>query len=203
MKITAIERQQKQTNRYSVFVDKKYSFSLTQQQLIDFKIKLDQEIDEQDLDNFRQESVFGKYYERTLRYLALRLRSEKEIVNYLKKIGVNQDAMRKIVEKLKDYKYIDDTKFAMTFVSEKRKIKSASQRQIVFELKQKGVEAEVIDKAIRECELDETSAINDLINKKRRIKRYQDDQKLKQYLAGKGFSYETILRALDQDSTEV
>ena len=44
MKITSIKQQVKRADRYSIYVDDKYSFSLSEQELLSIKIKVGQEV---------------------------------------------------------------------------------------------------------------------------------------------------------------
>lgn len=199
MKITAIEKQQKRKDRYSIFVDEKYEFSLSQIQVIDFGLKIGKEITTIELERFKKASSIGKYYDRILRYLSLRLRSKKEILDYLDRIGADQDQTEEIIKKLTKQNYLNDLEFAKMWVKNRRELKNASQRQIEFELKSKGIKNEIIIEAINDCSQTDLGAIRELIIKKRKTARYQDELKLKQYLARKGFNYETILKALDQD----
>lgn len=199
MKITAIEKQQKRKDRYSIFVDEKYEFSLSQIQVIDLQLKINQDITGAELERFKKASSIGKYYDRVLKYLSLRLRSKKEILDYLDRIGADQDQTEEIIKKLTKQNYLNDLEFAKMWVKNRRELKNASQRQIEFELKRKSIENEIIIEAINNCLQSDLGAIRELIIKKRKTARYQDELKLKQYLARKGFNYETILKALDQD----
>jgi regulatory protein len=54
MKITAIKQQVKQQGRYSIFVEGKYSFSLSDVALLDSKLIRGQELTEQEVRNFQK-----------------------------------------------------------------------------------------------------------------------------------------------------
>lgn len=85
-KVSSITRQVKRQNRYSVFVDDKYSFSLSETQLADSGLHIGQELSAEEIKGYKSESALGKLYERTLNWLAIRPRSEWEIETYLDKI---------------------------------------------------------------------------------------------------------------------
>jgi regulatory protein len=198
MKITAIKPQMKRDDRVSVFVDGKYSFSLSKPQLKEFKLEQNQQISEVELNSYRQESDDGKLFDRVLMWLARSPRSVRETRNYLKRKEATPEQTDRFVERLKKLRYLDDVSFAETFVRSRRQLKSRSQRKLRAELYQKGVDSKIIDKVLAEDETDEREVLKDLLEKKRKQSRYQDEQKLIAYAARKGFNYEDIKAALDE-----
>ena len=83
MKITSIKQQVKNDSRVSIFVDGKYSFSLTLDQLLEEKIKKDDEIDESRLKKLKKLSDEGKLKTRSMEWLMNRPHSTKEFSDYL------------------------------------------------------------------------------------------------------------------------
>ena len=97
MKITAIKQQVKNPGRYSVFVDEKYSFSLSELALVNSELKLNQELSKDELAKLKEESDLDKAYNRVLNLLARRARSEWEIRDYLKRKKYEQDTIDKLL----------------------------------------------------------------------------------------------------------
>jgi regulatory protein len=197
MKITAIKQQVKQKDRYSVFVDGKYAFSLSESALLDQKLALGQELDEPRLKELKQESADDKVFGLALRYVAIRQRSEWEIRSYLGRKQVSPALADIILNKLSDYGYIDDQKFARMWVENRRLLRPTSLRKLQQELRAKRVNNETIEQAFAEDNTDEQQVLRELVAKKRA--RYPDDLKLMQYLARQGFSYEDIKKVLSKD----
>ena len=223
MKITAISAQQRNPNRVNVSVDGAYRFSLDVFQLVDLAIKVGKEYSEQELNSLEQESAFGKLYARALEYTMLRPHSAREIRDYLwrktrdqrvlrkpsekqkqkgnfeskivEKPGVSQEIADRVFDRLVEKGYIDDEKFTRYWVENRNQTKGMSQRKLVNELRLKGVEASIIERALSETERSDESEIQKIITKKR--SKYADDQKLIQYLARQGFSYDDIKTALN------
>ncbi len=79
MKITKISQQVKQANRYSVFVDDKYSFSLSETALLDSGISSGKELSADEVLDFKQLSQDDKVYGQALRYVAMRQRTTWEM----------------------------------------------------------------------------------------------------------------------------
>jgi regulatory protein len=78
MTITKITEQVKNPNRVSIFVDGKYSFSLSLDQLLDLRLKVSYELDEARLKELVKLSQVGKLKMRTLEWLMIRPHSAKE-----------------------------------------------------------------------------------------------------------------------------
>lgn len=197
MKITAIKQQVKQKDRYSIFVDGKYEFSLGESALLESKLTSGEEISAGQLRELKKLSLDDKIYNQTLRYIALRPRSRWEIAFYLEKKKKASPALAEIIlNKLSIIGLIDDEKFAGAFVNDRRLLRPASRRKLINELRKKHISGEIIEKAIgREVE-DEQAALRAVIEKARRQSKYKDEQKLMQYLARQGFNYGDIKDAL-------
>jgi len=197
MIITAIKQQVKRRDRYSIFVDGKYAFSLSEGGLIDSRLASGQEIDAARLKELKAAAGLDKAYGNALRYVAMRPRSEWELADYFRRKGIDEDAARQVTERLRKLDLLNDAAFARAWVVNRHLLKSVSKRRLRLELQQKHVPSDIIDVVLAEDETDERDALRTLIEKKRA--RYPDQQKLMQYLARQGFSYDDIKSALRAD----
>jgi regulatory protein len=200
MKITSIKQQIKTAGRYSVFVEGKYSFSLSESVLIQTQITSGQELDLHQVEDYKKLSADDKLYNKVLRYVAMRQRSVWEAEFYMQRKEAAPGFIEQSIEKLKDIGLLDDYKFAETFVRDRRLLRSTSRRKLQAELRKKRVASDAIEAALREDESDDKTALITLIERKRRQSKYQDDTKLMQYLARQGFSYDDIKSALRVDN---
>ncbi len=222
MKITKISQQVKRPDRYSIYVDEKYIFSLNEYQLVGSGLHSGLEITQEELDNFANESQFGKAYERSLNYVMIRPRSEKEIHDYLsrtflypkpksyvnKKTGervfIKQEVdkektkamIARVLERMDEKGYINDENFAKSWVQSRMYHKKPSKRKLEQELYAKGIDQKIIATVLQNEELNEKDNLLELVEKKRRLVRYQDNQKLTTYLLRQGFNYDDIRDAL-------
>ena len=199
MKITAIKQQVKNSERVSVFVDGKYSFSLTLDQLIDQMLKKDLELDEGRVKNLKKLSDEGKIRARTLEWLLNRPHSERELRDYLFKKKCEKELIDALVEEFKDRKYLDDDAFTRWFI-DVRKRKNKSKRAIESELRSKGVSPVTIQSIVTETETNggEKDSLITLVNKLSSRTRYKDETKLIAYLISKGFRYSDIREVLNE-----
>ena len=195
LKVTSIKEQVKNPNRVSVFVDDKYSFSLTLDQLLEQKLKKNVEIDEPRLVELKKLSDEGKLKAKALDWLMVRPHSKKEFREYAYRKKIEKDLSESWLQEFEAKKYLDDQKFAQWF-AENRMRKNKSGRAIMAELASKGVSREIIQEVIVEQSNDEES-LGKLIIKLKRRTRYQDEKKLIAYLLSKGFRYEDVKSALN------
>lgn len=200
MTITAIKAQVKNPDRVSVYIDQTYAFSLSYNQLLDQKIHSGQQIDQARLNELKRASDLGKMYERSLMFAMLRPRSQKEMRDYFRRKKWDASDAEHVLQKLVAKGYINDVSFARSWVQNRAINKKMSKRKLVLELKQKGVSEEIIQGTIDSSEFNESTALSELIAKKRKLARYQDQQKLMQYLARQGFGFDDIKRALQDTS---
>lgn len=196
MQITNINQQQKRMDRYSIFIDGKYTFSLGESELINSGLKIGQEISKEELEKLKDTARLDKAYDSALNLIARRPRSKWELTQYLKRKNYDQTETDSIINKLSERNYADDISFAKTWVNNRRLLKPTSRKKLMLELRQKGVSSEIISQVLEEDETLDMDTLKELINKKRRQTKYQDDLKLMQFLARQGFNYGDIKQAL-------
>ncbi|HET8709050.1 MAG TPA: RecX family transcriptional regulator [Candidatus Saccharimonadales bacterium] len=200
MKITKITAQVKVPGRYSVFVDDKYAFSLSDTALLDSKLVPGQELTEEELKHWKQASLDDKLLGRALQYAMIRPRSRWEMEQYLQRKKAPSALANSILNKLSILGMLNDVDFARSWVANRRLLRPTSKRKLQQELRAKRVPDEVIERVLTEDETDEQTVLKDLIAKKRQTTRYKnDDLKLMQYLARQGFSYSDIKNALEAE----
>lgn len=198
MRITAIKQQVKRADRYSMYVDGKYSFSLGENEFLKLGLHSGQEITEEELANFKGESDQGKWFDKTLNLLSFRLRSEWELRDYLRRKNCPPEIADKILNKLSINGYVNDEQFAKRWVENRRLMKATSRRRLSQELKQKRIPNEIIDRVLADDkdQTDEREVLKQLIERKHQ--RYPDKLKFMQYLARQGYNYDDIKSALSE-----
>jgi regulatory protein len=201
-KITSIKQQKKNPERVSVFVDGKYTFSLSLDELVTHKLKNNQELDEVDIKKFKKISEDGKMKARALNWILGRPHSTREFRNYMFRKKADKDLAEQLAEEFTNKNYLNDTKFAEWFTELKQRA-GKSDRQIRAELFKKGISRQIIEEIMEEQGGREQERLQMLIAKKLKSSRYrQDPLKLKQYLARQGFGYQEIEQALKEQTQQ-
>lgn len=193
-KITRIKAQ-KNKRRVNIYLDGKFAFGLDADNFLKAGLKIGQELSEKEVENLIFKNEFQKLLDRTLRLISARPRSEKEIIDYLKRKKSPPKLTEKIIKKLKQLNQIDDQTFAAWWVEQRMIFRPKGKIALSMELRQKGVEREVSDKIIAE-KVDELPLARKAIEKKLKI--YENlsplefRQKITGFLARRGFSWQTI-----------
>lgn len=198
MKITSIKQQEKRKDRYSVFVDGKYAFSLSESALLEQKLASGQDIDKAKIKDFKKLSADDKAYGNALRYVTIRPRSTWEMESYLRRKKVDEPVAKFIVGKLNGLRLLDDKAFARSWVDNRRLLKPISKRKLIQELKAKRVSEDIISKVLESDQTDELATLRELVAKKGELPKYKNDKlKFMQYLARQGFNYDDIKTVLN------
>ena len=83
--ITSLRGAMRDANRVNVFLDGKFSFSLTISELADAKLSQGQTLSDIEVEKLKSQSGTGKLYQQTLEYCFSRPHSKKEVIDFLKR----------------------------------------------------------------------------------------------------------------------
>lgn len=197
-KITAIKQQVKRADRYSIYIDGKYAFSFSEGELLNAGLRIGQEFSQAELAKLKNSAVIDKGYNRSLNLIMRRPRSEWELRDYLKRKDYSAEEIETILNMLSNRGYVDDRDFAKRWVDNRRLLKATSKRRLIQELRQKRVADEIIEEVLSADETDERDVLKNLIERKRKQTKYQDEQKLMQYLSRQGYNYDDIRSVLSE-----
>ncbi len=197
-KITDIQKQKRNRTRVSIFIDGEFVCGLDEVAAASARLKIGDEITADELKSVMEKSELNSAFERAVGYLSIAPRAKKEIYKYLLDKGYDKAIIMQTIDKLVAYHYIDDYLYAQTYIRSKSK-KYGSFR-ISAELKQKGIAQSVIDELLDDAPEDN---ITDIAQKYIRSHKSADRQKLKRFLAGRGFSWDSINSVVAQLSSEL
>ncbi len=142
-----------------------------------------------------------KAFNLALRYLNLRIRSTKELKDYLAKKKFNQNVIQDIVRQLTDLKFLNDKTFGESLIRNRQK-KGKSSYLISYELKQKGLDEKTISE-LKENSLNDLETAKDFVERKKHL--YQNLSKIEyrnkmgRLLQSRGFSFDIINKVLKEN----
>src|SRR5207245_3733744 len=114
--ITDIKQQKKTATRYSIYLDTKYAFSLSDLDLSTSGLRVGHSLSTQELEDWQQRSEEGRAYFQALGFLSYRLRSLREIKDYLARKGYDVDLIDPVIQRLTDQGLLDDAAFAAGWI---------------------------------------------------------------------------------------
>ncbi len=199
MKISSIKQQVKNPERASIFIDGKYAFSLSLNELVMEKLKIGQELDEPEQKRLKKLSDDGKLKARALEWVLNRPHSVREFKDYMYRKKAEPDMTDRLITEFTERGYLSETNFANWLIDVRRR-SGKSERAIHAELSKKGIDREVVQ-GIMEDDGDELERLRGIVTKKGDLPRYKaDPQKFMAYLARQGFSYDDIKQVLQDKS---
>lgn len=151
--------------------------------------------------NKRTES-FAKARDYAFFLLKFRLRSVNELAQRLRLKKIPAETIKEVLSFLKEKRFIDDNVFAKAWVNSRLK-KPFGMRRIKQELRQKGVDKEIIEAQTAKPQgYSESQTVLDLakgrLNKSKGIDPVSAKRRVYAYLARRGFSPEVIIDTLNQ-----
>src|SRR5690625_385419 len=200
-KISRITTQKKNKQRYNIFLTKgkgdQYSFSVDEAILIEKRLHKGMELSQDLIDELQQNDTFHKSYSLALNYLSFRMRTKKEMYDYLKDKEVDDHDIPDIMDKLINEGLLDDRQFTDAFVNTRISTSSKGPQLVKRELIQKGVSTQIAEEAMEKYtyEIQYEKAIKWIEKRLRTTKRdscKKQQQKMRANLMQKGFSTDII-----------
>ena len=199
--ITEISNQ-KHKNRVNIFVDDEFKSGLDVETAVKFCLKVGKEINDVELNNIIIESETNSAFNVALRFLSLTPKSAYEVKQKLIKKGYSDVVISKAIEKLEEYKYIDDEEYSRLYLSS---CKNRSKREIENKLRQKGISKEIINILLEDVD-DDQEENNAFIYAQKYLKNKQLDEKNKRHLITnlirKGYSYDIAVKVMNKSCRE-
>ncbi len=150
-----------------------------------------------------------KAEQKAFRLLALRAHSEKELSAKLRKRGFAEGVVAGVVEKCRQFGYLNDGDFARRRARELAVNRLMGDRRIILDLREKGIPEALTRQAIEEIrdEIGEDEAIDRLLRKRSKgmapdARDEKEQARLMRNLLGKGFPTGLVFRKLQKAEEE-
>ncbi len=195
--ITAITAQKKDKTRCNIYLDGRFCCGLTVETAVKNRLKVGQTIDGETLSQMQLDSEKNVAFDKALTHLSATRKTEKQIRQFLTKKGYLPTVQDYVVDKLREYQFLDDTEYAEAYAESSLRRKGS--RLVRMELRQKGVSEEAIDEALSSVDDEqELAAAKRILEKYVRCKALDKTtlQKAYRYLLGKGFDGEVVKQAI-------
>ena len=197
--ITDIQPQVKRKNRVSIYIDGVFYCGMDDLTAKENRLNIGDEISEERLMEVQRESETAKAFEQSVKWINRRLRTKKEIREYLRGKGYLSEVIKAVMEKLIEYGFADDYELCRAYVSQYSQ--RDGKKKIELDLKRLGAEREAIEEALLAIDGQEEACFM-VAERYARTHKNLDIRKLKQYLYSKGFSSDDISLAFDKIKEE-
>ncbi|NOX63254.1 MAG: hypothetical protein GXP42_15115 [Chloroflexi bacterium] len=193
--ITRLVHQKRDRSRVNVYIDGEFAFSLPDVEAA--RLHIGQELSHEELAQLQDLSRESLAFEQCLRLLARRPRSSAEIETYLRGKGYGPHLRERIINRLHSSNYLDDRAFAAWWVENRVQFRPRSRKALRYELRQKGVSADIIDEILADVD-DFAQAIaagRSRALRWRSASQAEFRQKMLGFLQRRGFSHDIADRA--------
>ncbi|MCB0113387.1 MAG: RecX family transcriptional regulator [Caldilineaceae bacterium] len=203
--ITSLRFQKANQDRVNVYLDGEYAFALPAIEAA--KLRKGDFLSDDDIQRLRLVDLEAKGYDRAVRFLAVRPRSEWEVRQNLRRYrprgseGLDEVQIEQVMERLRGRGYVDDEAFARYWIDQRNRFKPMAPQALRYELRRKGVSNRIID-AVVEAETDPNTAALEVARRQAHRWLHLGEAEFQKKLAGllqrRGFRWETIRETIQQ-----
>ncbi len=194
--ITDIVQQKKDINRVSVFLDGVFCCGMKYETALKFGLKKGMTLDEEKLSAIQLEAEKDEALDKCFTHLSNSLKTERQMRDFLSKKGYLTEVTEYCIEKCKYYGYVDDEAYCKEYI---RCSKGLGNRKIADNLFRRGIDRDIIQKALEEREETEQDILP-VLEKYMRYKAMDKVNKKKafNFLLSKGYSASLIKDVIEK-----
>ena len=125
---------------------------LSEEQIVEFRIIVGNTFSKQEFNKIKNAENIAYYYDKALHYIDFKPRTKLELVQYLQNLNVEEKNIDQIVKKLTNISYLDDERYAKSYVLEC--IRKAKGRNYIYQtLLSKGLKEETIQNYLEQYDI--------------------------------------------------
>ena len=192
-------------NKYNVYLSNGEVLNLQEQVITENELLLKKEMSQELYNKLVRDNKIYELMEMAVKYISIRLRSIKEVKDYLLKKGGYNNEVEDAVQKLIESGYLDDDRFTKAFIKDKLKFTTIGDYKIKMQLNKLGVSTSIIEDNMNK--IDEhiiEEKIKKIIEKDKKTNKKYSGQILKNkiynHLLNQGYSQQkaiTIINTYD------
>ena len=196
-KITKIEYQKKNKERFNIYLDEEYAFAIDMSILIKYSLRKDMLLDDETIDDILKSEEKISVYNYGISVLSRAAKSEYELRLKMKDKGFDSRLIDNAINTLKEQKYLDDERYCEMFINDKINISKHGTLKIKEALYFKGIDKEIIEEKIKSISVEEEEERAFVLGQKKLFSIKEEDTRkkgirLSNYLIGRGFEYEIV-----------
>lgn len=151
---------------YKLKLDNNQELKIHEDLILKYNLLLTKKLDDTLIEKLYEEQKVYDIYNIALKYIKVRIRSEKELNIYLTKKQYSSSLIEKAIEILKKQGYLNDKNYVKAFIHDKIYLSNDGPIKIKEELRKNNIEDDIIDKNLNEfSEEIERERITKLISK--------------------------------------
>ncbi len=189
-KITALRIQKRNPQRVNVHLDGIFAFGLAR--FVAAWLQVGQTLSPEKITELQSQDGKEVAYQRALKFIQYRPRTQSEIRLNLQKHGVSGQVIEHVLERLQKTGLTNDQRFAENWIENRSDFRPRSRFALAHELKKRGVDPKIIETSLED--VDDTELAYQAACKQYRKYSHFDWQTYRQkmygFLGRRGFNYE-------------
>lgn len=140
------------SNKYKVTIDD-CDYTIYDDVIIKFGLLLKKDISASELKEILQYNDELDSYYLSIKYITKKLRSEKEIYEYLKKKEISENVIENTISKLKENKFLNDDIYLKAYINDQITLSNNGPKKIAKNLSTLGLDENLIDNALNNIDV--------------------------------------------------
>ncbi len=203
MKITKLEKKKR---LYLMELDHQQTSYITEDTIVRFMLSRDKVISKEELTEIQDFAQFSYGKNLALYHLSFKVRTEKEVREYLKKHDIDEKITGQVIANLKDENWINDHQYTYSIINANQLSGDKGPYLLSQKLAQKGVPKSTIESVLKDFDFTEVAQrVAEKLLKKYtgKLPARALQEKIIQNLTNKGFSYSDAKSAFDDLDSQV
>ncbi|MDD3392571.1 MAG: RecX family transcriptional regulator [Bacilli bacterium] len=202
MKITKIKQVSNQ--KYHLVLDDSEKITTNEDVILINHLLYQKNVNEELLNKIQIETAYYNLFYKTINYINVRLRSEKEVMVYLDKNRATIEEKNQIIDKLKQLGLIDEERFAKAYFNDKIYLSSYGPYKIKEELLSHNIDSSIVENLTQTMPYEEIYSklekmIIKKINSNKNQSNYLLNKKLIIYFINLGYDKDMIVDILSNN----
>ena len=187
-------------NLYEVRLDNGEKYKLYEDVIVNHELLIDKRITDVKLKKILHDNDLYASYYKALKYIAIKMRTEKEIEVYLKKNNFDKEAIDYSIQKLKNDGYINEKVYVEAFINDALNLSYDGPKKITNDLLKLGINEDLILNKLNYNEEFWESRIKNILTKKAKTNKNSlamFKNKMYSHLSLLGYETKNIKNALE------
>lgn len=191
-KITRLAVQKKNPRRVNVYLDGEFAFGLYRDTAA--WLEIGQILTDDKIKKLLDEDQKADVYTKALDFISYKPRTVAETRRKLYEAGYDEPLINETLSRLSESGLLNDERYAEQWVEERQSLSPRSRRSLEYELHRKGIQDHLIQSAVEAVDDFQSAyrAAEKRLYRYEGLNKFEFRNKLGNYLAGKGYSYDVI-----------
>lgn len=185
------------SGKYKITMNDQSTLTTYDDVILKHNLLFHKKVDSHKLEELNKETKYYEVYNKVVKYIGTKMRSEKEVDNYLQKYPITEVEKKQIKQKLRKAGLLNDELFCKSYTNDRFHLNNCGPEKIKRELEDHNINKEYIEKYINELDEEQiketlTKQVEKKINQNHSYSSYLLKQKIITELSNQGYQKDQI-----------